>query len=58
MVDFDEIMMGAFISSFSIIGCAFLVWCIRECRHNPNMKKSSSSQELNTMSDSDPEVIV
>lgn len=58
MVDFDELMMGLFISSFSVVGIACMVWCVRECRNKSTMKKSSSSQELNTMNDSDPEVIV
>ena len=58
MVDFDEVIAGIFISSFSIIGIACVAWCVRECRNKPTMKKSTSSQELNTMSDSDPEVIV
>lgn len=58
MVDLDEIMMGIFISSFSAIGLCIAVYCVRECRRKPTMKKSSSSQELNTIHDSDPEVIV
>lgn len=58
MADFDEVMMGLFISSFSIIGIACTAWCVRECRNRPTMKKSTSSQELNSMNDSDPEIII
>lgn len=58
MTDADELFMGLFISAFSVIGSALLFWCAKECRNKPTMKKSTSSQELNTMNDSDPEIIV
>ena len=54
----DEVFAGMFITCFSVIGCGVIFWCVRECRNYPKMKKSTSSQELSTMNDTDPEMIV
>ncbi len=55
MVDTDNILQGILIGGFAFMGISTLVYCLRKKRNEVTMKKSASTEELNSVSTDDPQ---